>query len=266
MAFDLNTIRTTGDKIMPPRIVIHGPHGIGKSTFGSSAVKPIFIQTEDGLAGLKVPAFPLASGYQDVIDALRALAKEKHDYRTIVLDSADWLESMIWTATAQEHGHKSIEDFGYGKGYVFALDRWRKILEALDYLRREKGMASILLCHTEIRRFDSPETDPYDRYQLKLNARASALLQEWADVVGFANWRVMVKEHDAGFNKKVKRGVGTGERLLYFQERPAFQAKTRYTLPDSTPLAWSSFADAFRAATATNDGTTTDQPETTDTK
>jgi len=250
MSFDLSTITTTGGVVLPPRIVVHGPHGIGKSTFGANAPHPIFLPTEDGLTGLTVDAFPLATSFEDIMAALRTLATEEHGYRTLVLDSADWAESLVWKATAAEHGHGNIEDFGYGKGYIFALDRWRKILGALDFLRKERKMATVLLCHTEIRRFDSPETDPYDRYQLKLHKSASALLQEWADVIGFANYRVLTKEKDIGFNKKATRGVGTGERLLHYHERPAFAAKTRYQLPENTALSWADFSTAFADATA----------------
>ena len=248
MALSLESIRTTGSEALPPRIVIHGPHGIGKSTFAANGVAPIFVPTEDGLSAIKAAAFPLCKAFPEVIEALRALAVEDHDYRTVVIDSADWLEAMIWNETAKAHGHSGIEDFGYGKGDVMALDYWRKLITALDHLRREKKMASIVICHTEIRRFDSPETDPYDRYQLKLHKGASALLQEWADIVGFANQRVVIRETDAGFNKKVKRGMSTGERMLYYQEKAAFQAKTRYRLPESTPLTWSAFSEAYRAA------------------
>ena len=249
MAFDLNSIATTGKEVLPPRIVIHGPHGIGKSTFGAASLKPVFIATEDGLSAIQVDAFPKAESFSVVAEALQKLASGDHEFRTVVLDSADWLESLIWTDTAHEHGHRSIEDFGYGKGYVFALDRWRKLTAAFDYLRTHKKMASIIICHTDIRRFDSPETDPYDRYQLKLNAKAGAILQEWADIVAFANHQVVIREKNVGFDKKAARGVATGERMLYFHEQPAFAAKTRFALPKSLPLGWDTFASAFAEAT-----------------
>ncbi|MDR0869400.1 MAG: ATP-binding protein [Planctomycetaceae bacterium] len=44
----LQTIQT-GKAQAPPRLLIYGTEGIGKSTFGASAPKPIFIPTEDGL-------------------------------------------------------------------------------------------------------------------------------------------------------------------------------------------------------------------------
>jgi hypothetical protein len=103
----------------------------------------------------------------------------------------------------------------------------------------------IQLAHTDIRRFDSPEHEPYDRYVIKLHARAAALLQEHSDVVLFANYRVSTVKSDVGFNKKVTRALGSGERVLYTEERPAFLAKNRYGLPDVLPLDWPAFAAAM---------------------
>jgi AAA domain len=106
-------------------------------------------------------------------------------------------------------------------------------------------MTVIQIAHTEIRRFDSPEHEPYDRYVIKLHARAAALLQEHSDVVLFANYRISTVKADVGFNKKVTRALGSGERVLYTAERPAFLAKNRFGLPDSLPLSWKAFAAAM---------------------
>jgi hypothetical protein len=110
-------------------------------------------------------------------------------------------------------------------------------------------MASILLAHCEIKRFDSPEVEPYERYQPKLQARSSALVQEWCDMVLFCNFKTIVKSSDVGFNNKVARGISTGERLLYTTERPAYLAKNRYSLSDSLPLDWSALAEAMTGIT-----------------
>ena len=128
------------------------------------------------------------------------------------------------------------------------------MLEDLTALRA-KGMASILLAHCEIKRFDSPEVEPYERYQPKLQARSSALVQEWCDIVGFANYKTIVKSSDVGFNNKVSRGISTGERLLYTSEKPAYLAKNRYSLPDTLPLDWSQLADAMTTTNAPTEPT-----------
>ena len=123
-----------------------------------------------------------------------------------------------------------------------ALEFWRAFLDGLNALRDERGMAVILIAHSEIRRFDSPETEPYDRYQPKLHARASALLREHVDAVLFANYRVSTVRAEVGFNKKVARAVGNGDRLLHTAERPAFLAKNRFGLQEQLPLDWAALA------------------------
>lgn len=236
MPLNLTSIRQSGAKQLPPRIVIHGPQGIGKTTFASKSLAPIFIPTEDGLSGVDVPAFPVAKSFDEVKEALSALAES--DYKTIVIDSADWLEALIHAQTCRSHSKDSIEDFGYGKGYVFALQYWRELLQILDWYRAEKGMAIVLIAHSEIRRFDSPETESYDRYVVKLQKAASALLVEWADIVAFANWLVVTSETDTGFGVKRVRGHGNGQRVLHLEERPSHIAKSRYPLPAQINLDW----------------------------
>ena len=244
MAFDLNSISRSGETHLPPRVVIYGSHGIGKTTFASKAKSPIFIPTEDGLVGVSVDAFPLAKTYKDVLDALIAIGTTDK-YKTIVIDSLDWLETLIQSHTCAEHGKDSIEDFGYGKGYVLALKHWRALLATLDHFRSNHGMTSILLAHSEIKRYDTPDSESYDRYTIKLHKASSALIQEWADIVGFANWRVLTKESDAGFGNKRTRGIGTGERLLHLEEKPSHIAKSRYSMPKELPLDWESFSSTL---------------------
>jgi hypothetical protein len=113
-------------------------------------------------------------------------------------------------------------------------------------LRNDKGMSVILIAHTTIKRFDSPEVEPFDRYQPKLQERSNALIREWCDAVFFANYKVIVKKDDVGFNKTNNRGISTGERLLHTTERPAYMAKNRYNLPETIPLSWEAFVDAIK--------------------
>ncbi len=80
---------------------------------------------------------------------------------------------------------------------------------------------------------------------IKLQARAAALLQEHSDIVLFANYRISTVKSDVGFNKKVTRALGSGERVIYTEERPAFLAKNRYGLPDVLPLDWPEFVAAM---------------------
>ncbi|MFO0268967.1 MAG: ATP-binding protein [Gemmatimonadota bacterium] len=242
MAFDLKSIRKN-DAIAAPRVMVYGVEGIGKSTFAAGSPNPVFILTEDGLGSLTVDHFPLATTPGDVLSAIETLYKEKHGFNTVCLDSLDWLENLIWREVESKHDAKEL---AYGKGAIIAAERWREVLDGLNALRNDKGMAVILIAHTTIKRFDSPETEPFDRYQPKLQDRSNALIREWCDAVLFANYKTIVKKDDVGFNKTVARGISTGERLLYTSERPAFMAKNRFNLPDSIPLSWEAFANAIK--------------------
>ncbi len=246
MAFDLSSIRK-GKAIHAPRIFLYSTHGIGKSTFAANAPSPIFICTEDGLGSIDTCSFPLAKSSSDVMSAIKTLYTEDHDFRTVVLDSADWLENILQKEIEMTYEAKEL---AYGKGALLLADKWREVLDGFNMLRNHKNMVVIMIGHCEIKRFDSPEVEPYDRYQPKLQGRASALVQEWADAVLFANYRTLVKKDDVGFNKSVTRGITTGERLLYTQETPAYLAKNRYSLPPSLPLDWSAFNNAIANSAA----------------
>lgn len=241
MAFDLKSIKKN-TSIAAPRVLVYGVEGIGKSTFAAGAPSPVFIQTEDGLGSLSVDHFPIATKVSDVLDAIGSLFDGDHGFKSVVIDSLDWLETLIWRDIEAKYDAK---DLAYGKGAMIAADKWREILDGLTALRNERGMAVCLIAHTEIKRFDSPETEPYDRYQPKLQARSSALVREWCDAVLFANYKTLIKKDDVGFNKTVSRGITTGERLLFTSERPAYMAKNRYGLPESIPLSWEAFESAI---------------------
>ncbi len=240
MAFDLSSI-TSGPRSQPPRIFITGPHGVGKTTWACSAPSPIVIQTEDGLGMLETPAFPLATTSAEVFESLATLYNEKHDFRTVILDSADWLDNMIQKEVSATHSEK---DLAYGKDTLLIAEQWRLILDWFNALRG-KGMTVILVGHVEVKRYEQPDGDGYERYQPKLSKRASAVVQEWADCVFFANWKVFVKSETVTGQKSVKKAVGNGERLLHTGEKPAFLAKNRYSLPDTLPLTWQAFIDAM---------------------
>ena len=137
----------SGTRAAPPRILVYGIEGVGKSTFASKFPNPIFIQTEDGLDNIDCAKFPVARKFEDVIGALDALIREKHEYSTVVIDSLDWLEALIWKMLCDRDGAESIEQVGggYAKGYVQALTHWRRVIEKLQTLRLDKGCAIVLM-------------------------------------------------------------------------------------------------------------------------
>jgi len=243
----------SGKNPAPRRVMLYGTHGIGKSTFAASAPKPIFVQTEDGLGEIDCDKLPLATGFPEVMEALSEIYLDEHSYRTVVVDSLDWLERMIWANVCRNRGVESIEDIGYAKGYVFALIHWREFLEGLTALRGDKGMTVVLIAHAKIERFQNPDTESYDRYVPRLHRLAASTIQEWCDEVLFASYKIFTRQTDEGFDRKRTHAIGTGERIIRTQERPAHVAKNRLGLPDELPLDWKAYARFFPGATTQPD-------------
>jgi len=240
-----------GKQPLPPRLILYGTEGIGKSTFASQAPAPIFIQTEDGLGEIACDKFPLATTLDEVTSSLTALQAEQHDYQSVVIDSLDWLERLIWDELCRQFDVTSIEkvDGGYSKGYTHALTHWRRVLGLLNRLRTERGMAVLCIAHTKIEKFEDPEATSYDRYSPRLHKHACSLVCEWADAVLFATRKIRVQSEDAGFNRKrglaFALGKDGGERVIRTIGGPSCVAKNRFSLPEELPLSWSAFMAAL---------------------
>lgn len=234
----------SGRTQMPPRILTYGTEGVGKSTLAASTPRPIFVQTEDGLGEIDCDKFPLAHSFDDVLAALQALASESHSYETVVVDSLDWLERMIWDAVCKRESATTIEKVGggYGKGYLLALDFWRRFIDRLVSLHSDRRMMVFLIAHAKVEKFEDPETSAYDRYSPRLHKHAAALLTEWCDAVLFASRRFITRSEDTGFGRQraiaAPVGTGGGERILRTIGGPSCVAKNRYRLKPEIPLSW----------------------------
>lgn len=237
----------------PPRLLLYGVEGIGKSSFASCAPNPVFIQTEDGLDEIDCDKFPLAMSLSDVMGSLAALGTEQHEFQTVCIDSLDWLERLIWDRVCQDFGVKSIEkaDGGYARGYMHALTYWREIVTSLTELRNKHNMAVILIAHSKVEKVDDPLTPSYDRYSPRLHKHAGALLGEWVDAILFAHWKYRTRSEDAGFGRErsiaVPIGANGEDRVLRTVGSPAWVAKNRFNLAPEIALSWHAFAQGLMA-------------------
>jgi hypothetical protein len=243
----LESIRR-GKRPAPDRILLHGTEGVGKTTFGAEAPKPIFICSEDGARKFDVASFPEPESFKDVLDAIQFLTTASHDFKTLVIDSLDWVAHLINDAVCARE-HWSQEDFEkYGRGCKVWMNEWRQLLAACDNLRLKKGMEILIISHTKVGSFKNPSGDDFMRYVLAVpGTEAAALVIGWADTVLFAAH----EEFTSGDPKKGKvKGVSSGKRLLHTERTAAWDAKNRDGLPPVIALSYADFAAARAEAGA----------------
>ena len=185
--------------LTPDRILLYGMPKVGKSTFGAMAHNPIFLNIEDGIDNLTTHRIFNNNDektYKKCVEALRALVTQDHDFKTLVIDSADWLERLIYKAVAQASNVKSIDDIGYGKGYADAVNYWESFLNMLDTIRHKRGMEIIIICHVDVKVFNDTNGEAYNQYAPKLHGKTAkgdstlGLLTEWVDMILFAKREV----------------------------------------------------------------------------
>jgi len=233
----------TGRIEAPPRTLVHGVEGVGKTTFGANSPAPIFLGAEDGTGHLDVTRFPQPETWGHVREAIATLTKDQHKYLTLVIDTVDWVEPLLWQHICERDKKADIEAYGFGKGYTAAVQEWRVLVADLERLRAARQMGIILLAHSHIKSFKNPQGEDFDRYELKINQKAGGLLKEWVDTVLFANFEMYAARD--GRTSRV-RGVSTGARLAYTQRTAAYDAKNRSNLPESIALDYPEYAAAMK--------------------
>lgn len=253
---------TSGKVQKAKKVVLYGPEGIGKSSLAACFPNPVFIDTEGSTTELDVKRFPKPSSWEMINQQARfAIQQGPSVIGTLVIDTIDWAEMQCNESVCAAHNKKGIEDFGYGKGYIFAAEEFGRFLNLLSDVV-EAGINVVLTAHAQIVKFEQPdEMGAYDRYQLKLGqktgSRTAALVKEWADMVLFINYKTFsVAADDKG--KKHKAQGGT--RTVYATHHPAWDAKNRHGLPDEFPLDFSYIAHIFNQSPAMPAQTTISAP------
>jgi hypothetical protein len=222
---------TTGPIKSPPKMLIFGQPGVGKSVLACSAPKPIVIQGERGTNQINVPRFDMPDGWSDVREQVQVLIDEDLGYQTLVLDTLDGLEGFMLRDICREANVDAIEKAwgGYGKGFTRAVERWRELLSQLERLAEKRGMAIVMVAHSMVKGFANPEGADYDRWIPRLNEKAWGAIYGWCDAVLFAHYETANTATQIDGKGKA---VSTGIRKLRTTKAAAVEAKNRYGFPE----------------------------------
>lgn len=227
----------------PQRVVIYGVESVGKSTFASQFPRPLFLDIEGGSAHLDVDRVEVTS-WKQLNDCVTEAGRT--DYQTVVIDSADWAERLAVEELLATNKKASVEDFGYGKGWVMVAEKVSRLLTSLDGLIAA-GKNVVVIAHSKVQRVEPPDLlAAYDRYELKLSKQSSPLVKEWADELWFFRFKVKAISQDGGRAK----GIGGKERVIFTTHSAAYDAKTRSGLAEELPMEFASVAHLFKAPTA----------------
>ncbi|HWR19077.1 MAG TPA: ATP-binding protein [Clostridia bacterium] len=236
---------TSGTIEAAQKVVVYGPEGIGKSTFASKFPDPLFIDTEGSTKRLNVHRTPRPTSWTMLMELAREVRNNPSLCKTLVIDTADWAEQLCANELVSKAQKTGMEDFGYGKGYVYLAEDFGRILNLLEEIV-ERGVHVVVTAHATMRKFEQPdEQGAYDRWEMKLQKKTAALLKEWADMVLFANYRTYVVNVDGQGARKGKNKTQEGGRVMYTSHRSCWDAKNRHDLPDELRFEFSEIAQFF---------------------
>lgn len=236
--FDPRTIKK-GVEHVPRKVVIHGSAKMGKSTLAAAAPDALLIPTEDRVRHIDCAKTDVVTKFEEIMEIFEYLIQGT-PYKTVIIDTLDWMEPMLHDYICRKKGFKSLLDdsnkeVNYGRGLKYhAVEGWKMFLQNCDMLREQANMHIVLVAHSAIEKVSPPDSDAYDRYSMKLDKNAVAVVEEWADIIGFYNREIVVKKEDAGFGKKQGKALNIdGNRVLNLQaSSPSWISGNSFGLPD----------------------------------
>ena len=220
----------------PPKMIVYGQAGVGKTTFAASA-GAILLDCENGAGAVPgLTRTPYLQSWPQMRKWLVELATTPPDgVAAIAIDTIDWMIQRIVEHVVMDLDEKSPNDItntlgtahgGYFKAREIVQNVvYRDLLPMLNAVA-DHGVAIILLAHAANTKMTSPEG-----FDLRLAAPdlphwIAPPFIEWADAVLYAS-----RDGD--------------RRVLLTEGTNVILAKNRYSLPAELTLSWPALMQAL---------------------
>lgn len=238
---------TRGKVRKAQKVIVYGPEGIGKTTLASQFPNPLFIDIEGGTYHIDVARTDRPLSWSELSAQISSFIRDPMGYKTLVIDSADWAETLCMQYICSQNQKSSVEDFGFGKGYTYVAEQYGKFLNRLNDVI-DKGINVVVTAHAKQQKIEEPNQDgSYDHWTLKLTKGtnqcpkgSASLLAEWADMMLFLNYKTYVTKADKKDGGKVR--TSDGGRVMYTEHTSRWDAKNREHLPPELPVDFSVIA------------------------
>ncbi|MFW6042010.1 MAG: AAA family ATPase [Guyparkeria sp.] len=220
----------------PPKMIVYGQPGVGKTTFAASA-GAILLDCENGAGAVSgLTRTPFLQSWPQMRKWLIELATTPPDgVAAVAIDTIDWMIQRIVEHVVMDLDEKSPNDItntlgtahgGYFKAREIVQNVvYRDLLPMLNAVA-ETGAAIILLAHAANTKMTTPEGYDQRLASPDLPHWIAPPFIEWADCVLYAH-----RQDD--------------QRLLLTEGTNVILAKNRYGLPAKLDLSWPALMQAM---------------------
>jgi GTPase SAR1 family protein len=239
----------TGVEDKPKKVIIYGDGGIGKSSIGEQFPNPIFIQTENAGGTIAAPRLPVCKTYGDFLECMKLVGTGKFgEFDTIVIDSVTFLERLMFNHVCHVEQMSNVGDtktlngskLQMGHGFVETMKLWDKLTNYFDHFI-DKGMNVVLLGHVTQRTVKNSLDDEYDSATFNLGKwgrmyNPTEFLYNWSDFTFYVTEKITTINKETGINDTRTIAIGSGKRVIYTTNNPAYLAKRRAKMPPELPF------------------------------
>lgn len=225
-----------GRVVAGQKVGIYGPGGVGKTELCALieqiGIVPVFCDVEDSSKFLDVVRADPAPTTLEELRAFLHTVPAMQDVGAVVIDSATKVEEFCatWVVANVKHPEKpektirGIEDYGFGKGYIFIFEAFLQILGDLDACSRA-GKHVLMTMHDCTATVPNPRGEDWLRYEPRLQSPPSGKgsvrhrVKEWVDHLLYVGFDVNVDSDG--------KATPSAVRTIYANEQPNFWAKSR---------------------------------------